>query len=85
MDRDPTVIGRAAAMIRDTVDHGEPTLGEKMWFALLTMSKDTIKYAMLHPGPEGRLLRANSPFSDIIGVTDIGERRALWRQAQNAS
>lgn len=85
IDRDPSVIDCAATLIRATVDRGAATLGERMWFALLTMPMDIIKAAMLHPGPEGRLLRANSPFSDLIGVTDIGERHTLWRQAQNVS
>lgn len=83
IDEDPTLIARAATAIQQTIEHGEPTLGERMWSALLTLPATTIKASMLDCGPEGRLLRSNSPFSELIGVTDIEDRRALWKQAQN--
>lgn len=84
IEGDPSLIERATAWVEETIKHGEPTLGERMWFVLLSMPLDDIKRAMMHPGPEGRLLRSNSPFSDLIGVKDFEARSDLWRQAQSA-
>jgi hypothetical protein len=85
IDEDPTLIDAATAFIRQVTEQGPATLCERMWFALLSMPASTIKTAMLDDGPEGRLLRANSPFSVLIGVTNLEERQALWAQAQSSS
>jgi hypothetical protein len=59
------------------------TSGEDRWLGLLeTRDWTLIRQAMLDSGPEGRLLRSNSPFSIVIGIEDVAHRRRIWREAK---
>lgn len=84
IDSRPELLSEARALIDHSLASGTITLGERMWRALLTMPRDDVKRAMLHDGPEGRLLRANSPFSQLLGITNPERREALWLQANSA-
>lgn len=64
-------------------DHGG-TEGHRMWVKLLDESWPEICRQMLSDSPEGRLLRSNSPFSQLIGISDTTERLKLWQQAKSA-
>lgn len=64
-------------------DHGG-TEGHRMWVKLLDKSWPEICRQMLSDSPEGRMLRSNSPFSQLIGISDITERLKLWQQAKSA-
>lgn len=58
------------------------TSGEELWLLILKRPWDQIKPRMLDPGPEGRLLRSNTPFPFILDPIDTDERRRLWKQAK---
>ncbi|WIW88056.1 hypothetical protein K3M67_14000 [Sphingobium sp. V4] len=80
--RDPSLIVRAKAAIEAAVDGGG-TLGQKLWELLLRKHRDDIIEAMLQDSELGSLLRSNSPFSTLVGVTDRQDRSQIWRQAKS--
>lgn len=78
----PAFRGEALAMIRRGVAENGGTTGHKMWLAALREPWDKTESRMLADTPEGKLLRSNSPFSQLIGISDVERRIALWRQAK---
>ena len=58
------------------------TTGHQLWQSILANQWPEIRDRMLQDNPDGRLLRSNSPFSHIIGITDVDVRKQLWRQAK---
>jgi hypothetical protein len=79
---DPDLIGLAKSRIEADLAGGG-TLGHKLWQLLLEKPRDTIIEGMLQDSELGRLLRSNSPFSTLIGVTDTHDRNRIWRQAKS--
>lgn len=59
------------------------TLGQKLWIRILRRTWPEVREKMLADDQYGRLLRSNSPFSMMLGVTDPEQRRQLWRQANS--
>jgi hypothetical protein len=57
-------------------------MGERLWQALLQLDSDEVIAHMLDDGEAGSLLRSNSPFSRIIGITDQTIRAKLWKRAK---
>ncbi len=76
-------IENARRLIANEIAATGGTMGEQMWLRLLSKPWDRIRAEMLADTPKGRLLRSNSPFSLIIGVSDTERRRQLWRQAKH--
>lgn len=68
---------------RARLERGATTEGEEMWLQLLKRQPREIIQRMTEDTPEGRLLRSNSPFSVLIGVSDVNERRRIWNQAKS--
>lgn len=82
IDKDPSYVDRARAVIDAEIRSNGGTIGEQKWQALLKRPWLTIRRSMLADTPEGRLLRSNSPFSIVIGVPNPDTRRRLWRKAK---
>jgi hypothetical protein len=82
LGKDPALLDAARAAMGRIAATGEGTVGEKVWVRLLRADLEEIIRRMIDEGEEGRLLRANSPFSIIIGVHDPEVRKLLWRQAR---
>lgn len=78
----PHLIKRAISMLEDRVAHNGETVGERIWLKLLKGPWPKAEVLMLSETEKGRLLRSNSPFAMLIGISDINERMALWRQAR---
>ncbi len=78
----PAFRDEALAMIRRGVAKNGGTVGHRMWLAALQESWESAEARMLADTPEGKLLRSNSPFSQLIGISDVEQRIALWRQAK---
>lgn len=81
--RTPSIIEQAKRILQKGDDSGATTQGERMWLRLLSCPQREVIQRMLEDTPEGRLLRSNSPFSILIGVSDENERRQIWRQAKS--
>lgn len=79
----PALIAQARARLERGSRRGATTEGEEMWLQLLTQPPDEIIRQMIEDTPEGRLLRSNSPFGVMIGISDVDERRRIWRQAKS--
>ncbi len=77
--KDPSLIGQARARL----SRGTRTAGEDMWVQLLRCRPREIIQRMTEDTPDGRLLRSNSPFSVLIGVSDVNERIKIWSQAKS--
>jgi hypothetical protein len=82
LEMDAGLLDAARSVIEGRIRGGGGTIGERVWAQLLRAGMDEIVERMLDQGEEGRLLRANSPFSILIGVTDPDMRKSLWRQAR---
>ncbi len=78
----PALRGEALAMIRNGIAQNGGTVGHRMWLDALQESWESAEARMLADTPEGKLLRSNSPFSQLIGISDVEQRIALWRQAK---
>ena len=83
IDKDHSYLGKARAIIFERLALGNATTGEEQWSKLLQLPWDEIRQRMLDDTPNGRLLRSNSPFSVIIGISDPDMRRKLWRRAKH--
>ena len=83
IDEDHRYIGQARALLEQRLENGQATIGEQHWQQLLQRPWTEIRQHMLEDTAAGRLLRSNSPFSFIIGISDPDVRRQLWRQAKN--
>ncbi len=83
VEEDRTYIDRARNLIASEVNTTCGTIGEQAWMRLLTKPWRQIRHQMLADTPQGRLLRSNSPFSRIIGISDPQTRRQVWRQAKH--
>lgn len=81
--QDPALLKRAIAMLEKGIAENGGTVGHRMWLSLLHQPWERVETLMLSETPEGRLLRSNSPFARLIGVTKTSERIALWRQAKH--
>lgn len=79
----PAHIAEARVRLERGSQRGATTEGEEMWLELLTQQRDEIVERMLEDTPEGRLLCSNSPFGVTFGITDVDERRRIWRQAES--
>jgi len=78
----PELLDDARGMITAGIADDGGTTGHRLWDAVLLRPWPEIRAKMLDGGPEGRLLRSDSQFSTLIGVTDPEQRRALWRRAK---
>ena len=78
----PHLIKRAISLLEDGVANNGETVGERIWLKLLKGPWHKVEVLMLSETEEGRLLRSNSPFAMLIGISDVNERMALWRQAR---
>lgn len=84
VDEAPEFVASARALIdRAIAEHGG-TSGHQMWALLLKKDWNEIRRAMLSDNPDGRLLRSNSPFSQLFGITDEAERVRLWKAAKSS-
>ena len=83
IDQDHGYLDRARCLLESKHNSGSLTAGEEAWLGLFDAPWTSIRTAMLADTPNGRLLRSNSPFSLVIGISDPQERRQLWRQAKH--
>lgn len=82
VDADADLIDEARIAIEEALTKDGATTGQKLWQLILRRPWAEVRKRMLDDGPEGRLLRSNSPFSTLIGVRDPEERTRLWQQAK---
>lgn len=83
VDGSPDILDKASRRIDETVTVTGGTSGERMWQIIFQRPWNQVRKQMLDDGPDGRLLRSNSPFPFIVGPLDITERRRLWQQAKS--
>lgn len=82
VDAMPEVLDSARENIRTEIYAHGGTSGQRLWHRLLKLPWYQVRQRMLATGAEGRLLRSNSPFSVVVGISDPEERRKIWRQAK---
>src|SRR5690349_962632 len=74
LQEDPSLLEAARAAMSCTTSDTR-TVGEEIWLRLLRAELREIIRDMLDEGEQGRLLRANSPFSIIIGIDNPDARK----------
>lgn len=84
INTDRCLLDEARDMLERAIDEHGGTEGHRMWVSLLNDTWPQICQQMLSDCPEGRLLRSNSPFSQLIGISDVTERLKLWQEAKSA-
>ena len=82
VDDRPDLLEQARKVVDEQIRSRGQVLGKQIWSELLKEAWPVVRAMMLEDSPSGRLLRSSSPFSILIGVHDLEERRRLWRQAQ---
>ena len=79
IDQRPELIEQARSLLSHCIPKDGGTPGQRLWELILQRQWQDVRERMLAYGAEGRLLRSNSPFSRLIGITDSEERRPLWQ------
>lgn len=82
VDERPDLLERARTIVDQEIESRGDVLGKQLWSELLEEPWPLVRAMMLEDSPDGRLLRSSSPFSILIGVHDLEERRSLWHQAK---
>ena len=82
IDARPDLTDRAREFLDRGIAENGGTMGQQLWQSILKWPWHQVRERMLQDNPEGRLLRSNSPFSEIIGIGDEQGRRTIWRQAK---
>lgn len=82
IDDNQSLITEASRLL-EGVSQQALTSGQLAWQSLLKLKWTEIRHQMLRDDPQGRLLRSNSPFSLMLGETNLDERRQLWRRAKS--
>jgi hypothetical protein len=80
--RDPGLVLQAAQDTEQAIARGDATIGERLWYHVLTHRQGEMIDLMISDTEAGRLLRSNSPFSRMIGIRDPQVRDVVWKIAK---
>ncbi len=83
IDQDRSILHQASENLEHIINSNGGTAGEREWLTLLKRPWPEVRSKMLKDDAYGRLLRSNSPFSNLIGNANPEERIAIWRRAKS--
>jgi hypothetical protein len=83
IDHDPSLLHKAKGMLERGVAENGGTMGQRLWLIIMLHGDwRDIRERIIRDDEDGRLLRSNSPFSELIGIHDQDERTEIWRRAK---